>query len=253
MSFPARSNPAYLTPSGGHALSAAQNPAAAFRVRLIIGALATCDVREFRDVLAGLAARARICVMVDLAGLDDGHHLTAVALLSGAAGKMQDLGSVLTACNPPRSLAAVLQPSRSRSATSGWTRPAPAASRSSGSVRGPQNLRLPPAADIRRTAAVHDQAEVCPVQWDGDQAVITLPERMDVSNAGQIREELLWVINRGAAALVADMTATISCDHAGADAVARAYQRAAAAAPSCGWWSPPRWCGVFSVSAAWTA
>jgi anti-anti-sigma regulatory factor len=34
------------------------------------------------------------------------------------------------------------------------------------------------------------------------------------------------VINRGAAALIADMTAAISCDHAGADAVVRACQRA---------------------------
>ena len=73
---------------------------------------------------------------------------------------------------------------------------------------------------------MRDQADGFPVQWHGDQAVVTLPEQMDVSNAGQIREELLWVINRGAAGLVADMTATISCDHAGADAVARAYQRA---------------------------
>ena len=47
-----------------------------------------------------------------------------------------------------------------------------------------------------------DQAGGCPVQWHGDQAVVTLPEQMDVSNAGQIREELLWVINRGAPALV---------------------------------------------------
>ena len=48
------------------------------------------------------------------------------------------------------------------------------------------------------------------------------------SNAGQIREELLTVINRGAATLIADMTATLLCDHAGADAVVRAYQRALA-------------------------
>lgn len=39
-------------------------------------------------------------------------------------------------------------------------------------------------------------------------------------------EELLLVINQGAAALIADMTATVSCDHAGADAVVRAYRRA---------------------------
>ena len=60
----------------------------------------------------------------------------------------------------------------------------------------------------------------------GPQAVVTLPEHIDVSNAGQIREQLLSVINRGATAVIADMTATVSCDQAGADAVARAYQRA---------------------------
>ncbi len=65
-----------------------------------------------------------------------------------------------------------------------------------------------------------------PVRWMGAQAVVTLPEHIDVSNAGQIREELLSVINRGADEVIADMAATISCDHAGADAVARAYQRA---------------------------
>jgi anti-sigma B factor antagonist len=67
-----------------------------------------------------------------------------------------------------------------------------------------------------------------PVQWVGRQAVVTLPEHINVSNAGQIREELLTLINRGAATLIADMTATLSCDHAGAEAVGRAYQRALA-------------------------
>ncbi len=65
-----------------------------------------------------------------------------------------------------------------------------------------------------------------PVRWAGRQAMVALPEDIDVSNAGPIREELLSVINRGAEALIVDMTATISCDRAGADAVARAYQRA---------------------------
>ena len=68
--------------------------------------------------------------------------------------------------------------------------------------------------------------DVYPVRWMGAQAVVTLPEHIDVSNAGQIREELLSVINRGADEVIADMATTISCDHAGADAVARAYQRA---------------------------
>lgn len=67
-----------------------------------------------------------------------------------------------------------------------------------------------------------------PVRWAGWQAIMTLPERIEVSNAGQIREEPLLVINRGATELIADVTATVSCDHAGADAVVRAYQRAVA-------------------------
>jgi len=70
--------------------------------------------------------------------------------------------------------------------------------------------------------------DIYPVQWTGRQAVIALPEHIDVSNAGQIREQLLAIINRGATALIADMTATISCDHSGADAVVRACRRAAA-------------------------
>ena len=65
-----------------------------------------------------------------------------------------------------------------------------------------------------------------PVPWAGQQAVVALPERMDAANAGRIQQELLSVINGGARALIADMTATTWCDHAGADAVVRAFQRA---------------------------
>jgi anti-anti-sigma factor len=68
---------------------------------------------------------------------------------------------------------------------------------------------------------------VFPVQWAGRQAVVTLPEHIDVTNVAQLREQLLSLINRGAAVLIADMTATVSCDHATVDAIARAYQRAA--------------------------
>lgn len=66
------------------------------------------------------------------------------------------------------------------------------------------------------------------MEWAGRQAAVTLPEHIDVSNAGQLREQLLSVINRGATALIVDMTATASCDQSGAEAVARAYQRAVA-------------------------
>jgi len=38
--------------------------------------------------------------------------------------------------------------------------------------------------------------DVYPVEWAGRQAVVALLEHIDVSNAGQIREQLLSVINR---------------------------------------------------------
>jgi anti-anti-sigma factor len=62
----------------------------------------------------------------------------------------------------------------------------------------------------------------------GQQAVIVLPEHIDGSNAGQVREELLAAINRGAATLIVDMTATVSCGQAVANVMMRAYQCAVA-------------------------
>jgi anti-sigma B factor antagonist len=70
--------------------------------------------------------------------------------------------------------------------------------------------------------------ETLPVWWTGRQAVVTLPEHIDSSNADQVREQLLWLINRGATVLIADLTGTVSCEYSGADALARAYQRGAA-------------------------
>ena len=72
--------------------------------------------------------------------------------------------------------------------------------------------------------------DCCAVRWldHGRLAVAALPEHVDLSIAGPIREQLLTLINRGAETLIADMTATISCDHAGVGALARVYQRAAA-------------------------
>jgi anti-anti-sigma factor len=65
------------------------------------------------------------------------------------------------------------------------------------------------------------------VQWMGRQAIVAFPEHVDVSNVDQLRDRLLSVINRGAALVVADMSATSSCDHTAVDAIARACQRAA--------------------------
>jgi anti-anti-sigma regulatory factor len=66
------------------------------------------------------------------------------------------------------------------------------------------------------------------VRWTGRLAILALPQHVGDCNAGQIREQLLWVINRGVAELIIDMTGTASCDHEGATAVARAHQRATA-------------------------
>jgi anti-sigma B factor antagonist len=70
--------------------------------------------------------------------------------------------------------------------------------------------------------------DICLVQWTGRQAVVTLPPHIDGSTAGRIREQLLWIINCGAAVLIADLAGTLSCDYSGADALARAHHRAAA-------------------------
>lgn len=70
--------------------------------------------------------------------------------------------------------------------------------------------------------------ETCPVWSLGQLAVVTLPEYLDRSNAGRVREQLLLVINRGAAVLIADLAATVSCNYFGVEALERAYQDAIA-------------------------
>src|SRR6516164_6349644 len=66
-----------------------------------------------------------------------------------------------------------------------------------------------------------------PVAWAGRRAVVAFPEHVDESNAAQIREQLLAVFDNGAAVVIADMSATASCNPAGVDAVSLASQHAA--------------------------
>jgi anti-sigma B factor antagonist len=72
--------------------------------------------------------------------------------------------------------------------------------------------------------------EHCTVLWVGQVAVVSLPAEIDISNADQVREDLLSTVNRGAALLVADMSATTFCDSAGVNALVRAFKRATASA-----------------------
>lgn len=51
---------------------------------------------------------------------------------------------------------------------------------------------------------------------------------MGATSAGHVQEELLAVIDRGAAVLIADLATTLSLDHSGAEALARVYQQAVA-------------------------
>jgi len=65
-----------------------------------------------------------------------------------------------------------------------------------------------------------------PVRWAGRQAVVTLPEHLGAADAGPVRQQLLDLLDRGAAVLIADMTGTLSCEPGGADALLRACQHA---------------------------
>jgi anti-anti-sigma factor len=66
----------------------------------------------------------------------------------------------------------------------------------------------------------------CPERWADRLAIVVLPEHFGLPGVDQIREQLLSVLNRGAQVLIADLSATVSCDHAGSHALARVYQRA---------------------------
>jgi anti-anti-sigma factor len=86
-------------------------------------------------------------------------------------------------------------------------------------------MRLLPASHANAIIAGMRDSSM-PVEWHGRQAIVVLPEHIDLGNASPIRDQLLTLINRGAAAVVLDMTGTTSCDHGGVDVIARAYQRA---------------------------
>lgn len=64
--------------------------------------------------------------------------------------------------------------------------------------------------------------------WSNRTAIVRLPAEVDITNADDLREALLSVLNQGAAALVVDMTLTTFCDSAGITALSRAVRRAAA-------------------------
>jgi anti-sigma B factor antagonist len=67
-----------------------------------------------------------------------------------------------------------------------------------------------------------------PVLWIGQVAAVTLPEEIDLTNAGTVLDELLAALNQGALLLVADMSRTNFCDSSGVSAIVRVFRQAVA-------------------------
>jgi anti-anti-sigma factor len=63
--------------------------------------------------------------------------------------------------------------------------------------------------------------------WPGPVALLQFPEHLDGSGAADMSSQVRAALRDGAAVLVADMSATSSCDRAGLDVLIRAYQLAA--------------------------
>jgi anti-anti-sigma factor len=66
---------------------------------------------------------------------------------------------------------------------------------------------------------------LCPVRWLDQHVLVELPQRVDRSNAGQVRDELLAVTSHRVRVLLVDMTGTTMCDHHCGDALTWAFQR----------------------------
>lgn len=66
------------------------------------------------------------------------------------------------------------------------------------------------------------------VIWVGRVAVMTLPAEVDISNADQVREDLVAAVAQDASLVIADMSATTFCDSAGVTALVRTARKASA-------------------------
>ena len=57
--------------------------------------------------------------------------------------------------------------------------------------------------------------------------VVVLPAEIDVTNSGQVYEQLAAVLTPGVGTVVADMMSTVFCDSSGVHAIISAYETAA--------------------------
>ena len=69
---------------------------------------------------------------------------------------------------------------------------------------------------------MNDQAaQIMPV-------VVLLPAEIDVTNSGQVYDQLVAALAPGVNTVIADLTSTIFCDSSGVHAIMHAYESAAA-------------------------
>ena len=66
------------------------------------------------------------------------------------------------------------------------------------------------------------------VRWSDRHAIVTMPAEIDVTNGSDVSDLLAAVAGESPEVITADMTATTFCDSAGVNALARAYEVAAA-------------------------
>jgi anti-sigma B factor antagonist len=67
------------------------------------------------------------------------------------------------------------------------------------------------------------------LHWVNQNAVVTLPAEIDVTNSPEVREALMSAASRSAAVLIVDMSDTTFCDSNGVGAIIAAYNQTAAA------------------------
>jgi anti-sigma B factor antagonist len=58
-------------------------------------------------------------------------------------------------------------------------------------------------------------------------AIVTLPDKIDVTNADEVYDQMFTALTSGAAVIVADLTATTFCDSAGLRRLAMIHRHAA--------------------------
>ena len=86
---------------------------------------------------------------------------------------------------------------------------------------GTGNPDSPVPADARTAPERH-------LRWSGRHAIVTMPAEIDLTNSSDVRDLLAAAASQSPEVITADMTATTFCDSAGAHALARAHELAAA-------------------------